>query len=205
MIFIAGVKAVSTTVGEGTFHCPDEGGDRTYRLRSARRWFTLFFIPIIPLQSLGEYIECASCSSTFTSDVLVQPTTARIEDVLTTAVRHAVVSVIKADGEVHPREHRVAIDVVREFSDGTYGESELHHDLATLDDTGLEHHLVEVGGILDGLGKEALLAACVRLAGADGAVTAAELALVHRAGRALSMSPAHIRGVVDTAVERLNL
>jgi hypothetical protein len=29
--------------------------------RSLRTWFTLFFIPVLPLKLLGVYVECTSC------------------------------------------------------------------------------------------------------------------------------------------------
>lgn len=33
-------------------------------------WFTLYFIPIIPLGTRGFYIECAQCAGTFGPEVL---------------------------------------------------------------------------------------------------------------------------------------
>jgi hypothetical protein len=70
MIFIAGVKVRTTTVDTGTFQCPNEGGDRRYQHLRARRWATLFFIPVIPLDQRGEWVECLGCGSTYRTDVL---------------------------------------------------------------------------------------------------------------------------------------
>jgi hypothetical protein len=28
---------------------------------SLRQWFTLFFIPVLPLKLIGVYVECSSC------------------------------------------------------------------------------------------------------------------------------------------------
>lgn len=70
----------------------------------ARRWFTFFWIPLIPLKIIGEYIECSSCQSTYEPRVLDMPTTAHVEDQLTRALRHVVVAMMHADGHIDDRE-----------------------------------------------------------------------------------------------------
>ena len=41
-----------------------------YRRLEARRWFTVFFIPVIPLKQLGTVVQCDSCGGQFGDDVL---------------------------------------------------------------------------------------------------------------------------------------
>ncbi len=65
-----GMRSRTTTVGTGRFACPREGVDRGYRHQKARRWFTLFFIPVIPLGTQGEWVACDSCAATYDVDVL---------------------------------------------------------------------------------------------------------------------------------------
>ena len=62
MLLIWGFKVRYADQGTGTFYCPHEGGDRPYSLRSAKRWFTFFFIPIFPTKELGTFVECSSLS-----------------------------------------------------------------------------------------------------------------------------------------------
>ena len=45
-------------------------GQSKYSHQRADRFFTLFFIPLIPLGKLGEYVECESCKGTFKPEVL---------------------------------------------------------------------------------------------------------------------------------------
>ncbi len=73
MLLIMGMKARLKVLAEGLFTCPNEGGQRTYRHVSARRWFTLFWIPVIPLGRLGEHVECASCGAQYDTAVLQMP------------------------------------------------------------------------------------------------------------------------------------
>ena len=63
-------------------------------------------------------------------------------------------------------------------------------------------HLEELGGILNQHGKEAVLEAAMRLAASDGSVDPAEIATIEQIGRALTMTDAHVRGVIETARDR---
>lgn len=74
MIIIWGWRAVSYVLGTGQFFCPRCGGDAPYRHLRQRRWFTFFFIPVIPLEQLGTHIECTRCRAAFTEAVLAAPT-----------------------------------------------------------------------------------------------------------------------------------
>lgn len=70
MFFIAGLTTRNRTVDEGTFFCPNEGGQRRYGHVAARRWITLFFIPLIPLGTHAEWVQCHSCGATYDPGVV---------------------------------------------------------------------------------------------------------------------------------------
>ena len=201
MLLIWGWRARYRTLDEGTFYCPKEGGDRTYRRKEARRWFTLFFIPLIPLKVLGEFVECQSCKSSYDPVVLTAPTAANILDNLANAMRYAVVAISRADGTIDDAERRVALEIMQQHSDTPYTEADLDRDLEELDTGSLTDQLSRVAGHLTEHGKERLLSACVHLAAADGSIDEAETRELQRAGSALGMSPAHIRGVIESARE----
>ena len=151
---------------------------------------------------LGDYVECTSCNSTYYTTVLEAPTGASIQDVMTEAIRYVAVALTLADGHVDPAEMRVATEVVRQFASTEYGEADLVADLDSLDPAGLVDNLEELGGILNQHGKEAVLEAAMRLAASDGSIDPTEIDTIERIGRALSMTDAHIRGVITTALER---
>jgi hypothetical protein len=56
-----GSRAVTYTIGKGSFHCPGCHCDQPYLHRRARRFFTLYFIPLIPLEKIGDFVECQMC------------------------------------------------------------------------------------------------------------------------------------------------
>jgi hypothetical protein len=70
MFFIVGLRLRHSTAGTGTFRCPNERGDRSYERVRARRWFTLFFIPLIPLGTRREWVRCRGCGAAYGPDVL---------------------------------------------------------------------------------------------------------------------------------------
>ena len=201
MLVIFGWRSRAHTIGTGQFFCPREGGDRSYEHKEARRWFTLFFIPIIPLNRLGDYVECTSCQSTYYTTVLNAPTGAAIEDVMTQAIRYVAVALTVADGHVDPEERRVATEVVRQFASVEYSAADFDDDLRELDPARLVDNLEELGSILNDHGKEAVIAASMRLAASDGSVDASELEVIEQIGKALAMTDAHVRGVIATASE----
>ncbi len=203
MFIIFGWRSRNKATAEGVFHCPGEGGDRRYRRVLVRRWFTLFFIPVIPLNTLGEYIECGGCGRGYDERVLTMPTTAQMMDNLSDAMRHAVVSLIKADGVVDEAEKHAALAVMQEYSDTPYAAAELDEDLTTLSLAEMTHQMERLAPVLNGDGKETILHACLAIAAADGAIDESELVEVRKAGAALGMSPAHVRGIIAQAREAL--
>jgi len=69
-LIIFGRRSTTRVRTHGTFACPRCGPGREYAHKEVRRWFTLYFIPVIPLGTVGEYLECGSCAGTFGLEVL---------------------------------------------------------------------------------------------------------------------------------------
>ena len=200
-MIIWGFRVIWRSITEGTFHCPDEEADKPYRLKAAQRFFTLFFIPLIPLKKMGQAVECQSCKQRFEPSVLSRPTTPQMSDKLFEAVRCAVVSVLELDGGLDPNVRQEALRVMHSVkSDGSYTLSNLDADLRLLPTHDLESQLRAAAGFLQDDGREHLLAECSRIAATDGPLSVAERDLLGRIGRGLGMSDAHVLGVMQTAV-----
>lgn len=69
-MIIYGTRTMNSTEGISPFHCPRCGGQRDGKIQSANRWFTLYFIPVIPMGSAGRYVECTSCAGTYATEIL---------------------------------------------------------------------------------------------------------------------------------------
>ncbi len=61
MIVIFGARDRETVIASGYFLCPACGQLRPYKHKRLARYFAIYFLPIFPLQSLGEMIECQTC------------------------------------------------------------------------------------------------------------------------------------------------
>ena len=69
-LIIFGTKGVTRTVGTGDFVCPACGRQAPYEHMRLRRYFTLYWIPLIPLDTVAEYVQCLNCRSKLDQKVL---------------------------------------------------------------------------------------------------------------------------------------
>ncbi len=69
-MIIFGTKGRAKSVDSGEFFCPNCQQRRPYDYKEVKRYFTLYFIPLIPMGHLGEYVECGWCNMQFKSEVL---------------------------------------------------------------------------------------------------------------------------------------
>ncbi len=93
-MIIFGLRVLRKLLGTGVFHCPRCGRDCAFKHLRARRWFHIFFIPLIPLDDVGTYVECQACRGTFVDAVLSAPTNAQLEEALAVAARAAVAHLV---------------------------------------------------------------------------------------------------------------
>jgi hypothetical protein len=69
-MIIYGYRNREKELGTGNFYCSKCEVQRPYRYKKLVRYFTLFFIPLFPLGTLSEYVECQVCGRTYTTEVL---------------------------------------------------------------------------------------------------------------------------------------
>jgi len=73
-LIIWGTKGVEGVMGSGQFFCPGCSANVPYDHKRIRRFFTLYFIPLIPLGTVQEWVECKQCGGAFETQVLeMQP------------------------------------------------------------------------------------------------------------------------------------
>lgn len=68
---IWGSKAEDREVTVGNFYCPYCDAPATFSKRRIERFFTLFFIPLFPTETLAEYVRCGRCRSQMSADILL--------------------------------------------------------------------------------------------------------------------------------------
>lgn len=64
-LIIFGARIREKELGSGKFYCPNCGRERRYKRKRASKYFALYFIPLIPVENLGEFVECQTCHQKF--------------------------------------------------------------------------------------------------------------------------------------------
>jgi len=193
-LFIGGITIRFKEVRNVVFACPRCGVDRDGVLRSGRRWFTFFFIPLIPLKEIGHDVQCRTCHSSFDPRVLDAPTTAVISDQLVTAMRYAVAAMVRSGANSVARRD-AAVRLMSETMAG-YDEAQLDVDLTNTNEVQMEGWLRHFAGTLSPQGKEVFFSRIASIALAEGPFEDADRALLERIGQALLMTPAQVYGLL---------
>ena len=195
VLIIFGLRVFYRTIAQGTFHCRRCGGDRQYRHRAGRRWFTLFFLPVIPLNAVGEHVQCTTCRTRYVTEVLSQPTTAQMQAALPAGMRAAVAAMLRSGDASSPVSRQRAIEAVIASGVPNYDESMLNADL-TQPFEAIRPALNQVGAQLTIQAREWYLTEVIRIALTDGPLSETERQAAMAIGADLGMTQAQVIGVV---------
>lgn len=69
-MIIFGTTGITSVKSKGTYHCPACGPGAGYEQKSVTRFFTLFFVPLIPMGKVADFIVCERCGGNFKPEVL---------------------------------------------------------------------------------------------------------------------------------------
>jgi len=202
VLLLFGMTVRYATLGSGGFHCPRCDADRTYHRRQARRWFTLFLLPVVPMKVLGELVECATCGARYDDQVLRLPTTGERRATLAAGVRAGMAAILGADGEPDPDALAAAVAELHEMGWSDVTAAGLHAEARDVDPDTVGPLLLAVAPGVNELGRELLLRRFCRVALARGSITPAGNRWLGHIGAHLGMTPAHVRGVIAEVLEQ---
>jgi tellurite resistance protein len=197
-MIIFGTRGVTSTIKEGKFHCPQCSNDQSYRHRKVRKFFTLYFIPLIPLGDESEYVECGRCKGTFIPKVLQRGAeNERFMALYEEAMRQSMVKMMLADGVIDENEKKVALDIINRFGKNDLDENQFDNLISkSQEDTkSVTHYLKQVAGSLNEHGKETIIRCALHVAFSDGDFDESEKQMIVEMGNALEMSSSHLKGI----------
>ena len=194
-MLIIWLSVIYRTLGRGAFFCRRCGGDRAYRHRAGRRYVTIYFIPVVPLMKTGEHVQCLTCKTRYVTEVLKLPTSVQMQAALGAGMRAMVGIILRAGDPASPLSRRRARDAVTGAGEGGYDEDALKEDLAEPADTA-RAKIGVLGAQLQSEAREWYLAEAIRIALADGPLTAAQRAATGHLATALGMTQAQAIGVL---------
>jgi hypothetical protein len=202
MLIILGLRVVFHTIAHGTFYCRKCGGDRRYRHQAGRKYITLFFIPVIPLNKVGGHVRCVTCKTRYVPDVLNAPTTSAMQEAIPAGMRGMVALMMAAGGMDSAAARKRAVDAVHGAGEQEFDEDALADDLSQSQSRARARAaVVRLGAQLRSEAKEWHLAEAVRIGMADGPLNSAERAAAEILAMDLGMTRAQAVGVIALTEE----
>lgn len=203
MLIIWGLRVVYRTIGHGVFFCRKCGGDRDYRKRAGRRFISVFFIPLIPLNRTGVHVQCATCKTRYVTEVLKLPTAAQMQAALPAGTRALIAVLLRAGDPADAAARRRAIEMAAAAGAQGYDDAALDADLAA-PHAAAQQPIAALGAQLKPEAREWYLAELVRIALADGPLTGAERMAAEAVARELGMTHAQAYGVIMMTEQAAN-
>jgi len=202
MFIIYGTKGVASDVGMSHFACPGCAGvERTLIRKSVRRYFTLFFIPLIPLDRLGEYLECGHCGGQYDERVLTEHPAVSEERNQAAFIEHLKrisVYTALADGQVNPAETDMIRAIYRDRSGVTLSQSDVEQELnlARLGRRGLSNYPRLFKGELDDDARYEVIQTILAVANADGPLGDEERRFLGEVAQEMGLSQADLSQII---------
>jgi len=206
LFIIFGTRGVTFTKEKGEFHCPQCGGGSPFKHKSVRRFFTLYFIPVIPLDRLGEYIECERCQGTYNVEILDYDPEAQVGQVqalFMVAMKQVMIGMLLADGHIDDQEVTELQQIFEDLAKVEVTEQDLREEIANIQAKGINtlELASDLAGELNDNGKEMVVRSAYRIAAADGSVDPTEMDFLHQLATALQLSSAHLKGIMAESIE----
>lgn len=218
---IFGTRGVRSTIKEGKFLCPQCQSFTPYKHKKVTQFFTLYFIPLIPLGSRGTYVECQQCRNTFVERVLElsqivaqQPkveeqvaeeiiqNTKHIEPPVEflsekqKAIKKLLILMILADGKIENSEIAAFHKIYKQTTGLTVNDIYKEIDEVKIENKSARQYLKEIEHLLNDEGKIEIIKSGMMIAAADGHIDPSELSMITSFGKALGMSQSQIKEIV---------
>jgi uncharacterized tellurite resistance protein B-like protein len=192
----AALRCVET----GTFSCPMCCAAREYGRVEVAREVRLFAIRV-SLGIYGEYVECASCQSTFRPEVLAYDGGEGSEAVRSEyqrALLRVLCLLVVTDGRVHDVELQTVQRVYEAVTGSRLGREQVRAEAAEVaaEPTTAASYLSRVVGCLNERGKEQILRGAAMVSGSDGQLHPSEAEMIRRLGAVMKTDPARIEAVL---------
>jgi len=203
-MIIFGTKATRKTLDSGTFACPQCQNTRNFDKRRAKKWFHLYFIPLIPLKEYPPYVECKSCNATFVEGVLNAGADSReIRAEFEIGTMKILARIAWADGIIEPEEKDAIFEIVNSICAREFSRNDVDEAIRDAKDSPEDALAVatQVGNMLNDAGKEMIIQAVYKIAASDGDYAKEEEEMILEIGAGLGLRPAYVSGILAEVKE----
>ena len=206
MFFIAGTKGETTTIATGKFYCPECNAQTVYHHDQVHEKATVFFVPIVNLRLLGEYIECQSCDSTYEIEILdydPEQEQLEFEALYLIGLKKVMIMMMLADGKIEDSEKAMMRNIHAHMADSELSDHDIDKEIKSCKNNpiGLEEYLNELFPQLNKSGKETIIKVAYWVSIADGEVDKREGKLLIKMAKRFQISSAHLKGIISEVNE----
>ena len=203
-MIIWGSRTLTKKTAAGTFHCPQCAVKQYYTHDKMRRWFTLYFIPVVPLNDLGEHVTCTNCKKSWMMSVLANDPEKRQTELMDSIGRDWLNSMSTLAGIKGPPALPVAQTIVddlaaavgRQYKAGDALAIATAKREAPVNEAEIVAKLGNLPGNLSSNGKERFLVSALKVLRSFSNCGPAEIALVRALGGKLGISDSHVKGIL---------
>jgi uncharacterized tellurite resistance protein B-like protein len=196
-MIIYGTRTMNSTEGISAFHCPRCGGQREGKIQSANRWFTLYFIPVIPMGSAGRYVECTACAGTYATEILNYDPAAE-QAALAVEFRRMLAMVLLASGRTQPKYVEAVQNACFDVFEINVPIDEIHADLRMAQDARAElrPYLQLKAGDLSANGKKLLVRVAAQILSAAGPMHESDKGVVRQIGETIGVPAPYVESAL---------
>lgn len=206
-MIIWGWRVRTSVADKGDFHCPHCSSRQPYRHEKLRRWFTLYFIPVIPLDRLGEHVTCGTCRKSWQMSVLANDPDKLKAQLLDRIARDWLRSMaaiaVSRGGSTPEMAQRIAADfeaiVGRRLLPSAITEAAAGLKPGGVPDAMVLSSLGNLPDDLSNTGRERFLVAVVGMLRKLTNCGPSEINLMRAIGARLGLSDAHVSGILLSA------
>lgn len=197
-LIIFGTRGLTSTAEHGQFYCPRCSSEQQYALKQVRRFFTLYFIPVIPLDVAGRYVECQSCAGTFDTDILSYDPQAAAQEFFDDLKRIMVLMAV-ADGAVDQAEMDVIQNTYNRITGQSLAAGDISQEAQMAGNAGTtcSDYARRIAPSLSEEGLVILINVAFEVASAGGSISTQKNVELQKLPAALNISESDFRKVIE--------
>ncbi len=204
---IIGTTDITLTKETGTFHCPNCDELTPYRHRNVVIFLTFYFIPLIPIKSRSQYVECSQCRQTSEPEMLelsVEQIRASSRKISAEVIRRVLVVIVAVDHQVTDDELAVVQRFASENGLTDVSREQILREAAAVQETDVDwiNYIHRITQPLHDDAKDQLIFYAFLAATADGALSETRQMLLKNMPGAIGVTEERFRAVVANAVEQ---
>lgn len=197
-----GTMGITTKRDKGKFFCPSCINESSYQRKLVRRFLTVFFIPLIPLDVESDTLKCDVCGTQWLPDVLeFDPQAYRRE--FHTHLLRVMVLLILDDGRINERQVAVMQEVYQEVAGHTLTRAQLatEFELAKQHNLSAVDYLRRVDLRLGEPAKDRIIRAAFLTATATGQLSELQQKQLSQFPAAMGIPETRFRRVIEQALQ----